>query len=70
MRRTDDELFCAVPDDFRHQAYKQNCGAARRNRNSVAADRSAQAVVPEIDHRIGQGLEGVVDLTEAIKAKP
>jgi hypothetical protein len=33
------------------------------------AGRSALAVVPEIDHRIGQGLECVVELTEAIKTK-
>jgi hypothetical protein len=25
--------------------------------------------MPEIDHRIGQGLECVVDLTEAVEAK-
>ena len=35
----------------------------------LTADRSGLAVVPEIDHRIGKGLEGVVQLAEAIKAK-
>jgi hypothetical protein len=39
------------------------------NRNSITAGKSALAVVAEIDHRIGQGLECVVRLTEAIKTK-
>jgi hypothetical protein len=55
--------------DFEYRADKQDHGGARRNRNSITADRSALAVVPEIDHRIGKGLEGVVQLAEAIKAK-
>ncbi len=42
---------------------------AHRNRNSIVADELALAVVPEIDHRVGEGLECVVDLTEAIEAK-
>jgi hypothetical protein len=33
------------------------------------ADRSAQAVVPEIDHRIDRSLECVMHLTETIEAK-
>src|ERR1700761_9596871 len=43
--------------------------APRQKRNSITSARSAPAVVPEIDHRIGEGLECVVQLTEAIKAK-
>src|SRR3954451_18132239 len=35
----------------------------------MTVGRSALAVVPEIDHRIGKHLEGVVDLTEAVEAK-
>src|SRR5690242_12612719 len=41
----------------------------RQDRNPIIADRSAPAVMPEIDHRIGEGLEGVMQLTETIKAK-
>ena len=37
--------------------------------NSITACRSALAVVPEIDHCIGKGLECVVQLTETIKTK-
>ena len=33
------------------------------------AVRSAPAVVPQIDHRIGKGLECVVQLTETVKAQ-
>ena len=41
----------------------------RQDRNPIIADRSAPAVMPEIDHRIGEGLEGVVQLTETLKTK-
>src|SRR5689334_24416675 len=41
----------------------------RQHRNPIIADRSAPAVMPEIDHRIGEGLEGVVQLTEALKTQ-
>src|SRR3954466_4059958 len=61
--------FCTAPDTFGRRAYKQKHGAAPPKRNPITADRSALAVVPEIDHGIGKGLEGVMDLTEAIKAK-
>jgi len=67
--KPDDELFCAVPDGFRPQADEQKHDVARQNWNSVTADRSAPAVMPEVDHRIGKGLEGIVQLTETIKAK-
>jgi hypothetical protein len=63
----EDEPFCAVPGGFGHRAYEPNHGAARRN--PITAGSSALAIVPEIDHRIGQGLECVVELTEAIKTK-
>ena len=52
-----------------HGSDVQDHGAARRKRNSTTTAGSAPAVVPEIDHRIGEGLECVVQLTEAIKAK-
>ena len=52
-----------------HGSDVQNHGAARRKRNSTTTAGSAPAVVPEIDHRIGEGLECGVQLTEAIKAK-
>ena len=44
---------------------------ARRGQNwdAITADRSASAVMPEIDHRIGKGLECIVQPTETIKAK-
>jgi len=35
----------------------------------ASAVRSVRAVVPEIDHRIGEGFECVVQLTEALEAK-
>ena len=54
---------------FGHGSDVQDHGAARRKRNSIMSAGSAPAVVPEIDHRVGEGLEGVVQLTEAIKAK-
>ena len=41
----------------------------RLTSNPMPADRSALTVVPEIDHRIGKGLEGVMQPAEAIKAK-
>src|SRR5260221_2413149 len=39
------------------------------NETQVSTVRSAPAVVPEIDHRIGESFECVVQLTEAIEAK-
>jgi hypothetical protein len=42
---------------------------ARLGRNPITAGGSALAIVPEIDHRIGQRLECVVELTEAFKTK-
>jgi len=35
----------------------------------ASAVRSVRAVVPEIDHRIGEGFECVVQLTEVLEAK-
>ena len=52
-----------------HGSDVQDHDAARRKRSSTTTAGSAPAVVPEIDHRIGEGLECVVQLTEAIKAK-
>ena len=54
---------------FGHGPDVQDHGAARRKRNSTTTAGLGPAVVPEIDHRIGEGLECVVQLTEAIKAK-
>src|SRR3954466_2076403 len=40
----------------------------RQDWNLIMANRSALAGMPEIDHRIGQGLERVAHLTEPIEA--
>ena len=55
----------------RHGIDARGHGAVRRRgENRLPRGlRSATAVVPQVDHRIGEGLEGVVQLTEAIKAK-
>ena len=67
--KAEDGLFCAVLEAFGRRAYKQKHGAAPPKLNPITADRSALAVVPEIDHCIGKRLERIVQLTEAIKAK-
>jgi hypothetical protein len=57
---------------FGHDADKWNRGAARRNEIQPAADsgrRSDLAVVPEIDHRAGEGLECVVQPADALEAQ-
>ncbi|HEY2609074.1 hypothetical protein P0D88_03525 [Paraburkholderia sp. RL18-103-BIB-C] len=41
--------------------------AGRETRTSTT--QSAAAVVPQIDHRIGQRLEGVVQMAEALEAQ-
>jgi len=54
---------------FGHGPDVQDHDATRRERNSIPTAGSASAVMPEIDHRIGECLECVVQPTEAIKAK-
>src|ERR1700693_106678 len=61
LRRTD-PVFARGPD-------MRNHGVAHRKRNSATITGSTPAVMPEIDHCIGEGLESVVQLTEAIEAK-
>jgi hypothetical protein len=55
-REAGDELFCAVPDGFGHGADKQHYGAGAESVAQMTAGGSAPAVVPEIDHRIGERL--------------
>src|SRR5947209_19918294 len=44
-------------------------GAASIDQLPLEKFYTSLAVGPEIDHRIGEGLEGVVQLTETVKAK-
>src|ERR1700693_2762141 len=57
---------------FWHDAGKRDRGTPRRNEILPVAGGgrgSDLAVVPEIDHRIGEGLERVVQPTDAFEAK-
>ena len=57
---------------FGHNVDKRDRGVAHRNENQPAADSGRRldlAVVPEIDHRVGEGLERVVHPTDALKAQ-
>src|SRR3978361_1679096 len=63
-----DRNFRDLSDGF-GIARTSNVMARRARSNSITTGRSAQAVVPEIDHCVGQGLECVVQLTETIKTK-
>src|ERR1700735_1519986 len=57
---------------FGHDAAKRDRGARRRNEIPPVAGsdrRSDLAVVPEIDHRIGERLERVMQPADALKAQ-
>ena len=57
---------------FWHDAGKRNRGAPCRNEIPPVAGRgrgSDLAVVPEIDHRVGEGLERVVHPADALEAQ-
>ena len=57
---------------FGHDAGKRDRGAPRRNEIPPVADSgrgSDLAVVPEIDHRVGEGLERVVQPADALEAQ-
>ena len=65
-------VICPIRALFGNDAGERDRGARRRKEILPVAGGglgSDPAVVPEIDHRIGKGLEGVVQLAEAIKAK-
>lgn len=68
--KAEDGPFCAIPDGFGRRPYKQTHGVRlHRNKNLINAGGSVLAVMPEIDHCIGQCLERVMQLTEAFKTK-
>ena len=57
---------------FGHGADKRDRGAPRRSEIQPAADsdgRSDLAVVPEFDHRAGEGLECVMPPADALEAQ-
>jgi hypothetical protein len=57
---------------FWHDAGKRDRGAPRRNEVPAVAGSgrgSDLAVVPEIDHRVREGLERVVHPADALKAQ-
>lgn len=61
---------CVVPTRFsKVDPDMRPHGVARRKRNSASIAASAPTVVSEIDHCVGEGLECVVQLTEAIETK-
>jgi hypothetical protein len=53
---------------FRDATDEQNHDAVCRNLNTSLRVKSAPAVELKIDHRIGNGFECVLQLTEAFKA--
>jgi hypothetical protein len=62
----------AVSGGFGHEADKRDRGVARRTEIPPVADssrRSDLAVVPEIDHRVGEGLECVVQPADTLEAQ-
>jgi hypothetical protein len=65
-------MICAVSGGFGHYAGKLNRGVARRNEIQPMADsgrRSDLAVVPEIDHRVREGLECVVQPASTLETQ-
>jgi hypothetical protein len=65
-------LFMPFRAVFGHDADKRDRGVARRTEIQPVADssrRSDLAVVPEIDHRVGEGLECVVQPADALEAQ-
>ena len=61
-----------ILEDFCHHAGKRDRGGARRNEIPPVASSgrgSDLAVVSEIDHRVGQGLERIVQPADAFKAQ-
>src|SRR5476649_2527760 len=46
---------------------RSRCGAPESKNGRRT--RSGLAVMPQVDHRVGEGFEGVVQLTDALKAK-
>ena len=65
-------LICPIRAAFEPGTGKRDRGAPRRNEIPPVADsgrRSDLAVVPEIDHRIGERLERVMQPADALKAQ-
>lgn len=64
-----DEAVCVVMDVLRRVRANGTTARCARHEAWTLAARSTTAIVPQIDHRVGHGLECVVQLTDTIEAK-
>jgi hypothetical protein len=62
-------VIYAIVSEFQHGTDEQERARCDGDETQASGVRSAPAVMPEVDYRIGEGLECVVQPTEAFEAQ-